>query len=136
MAFDDEIIAIYSPKKTYLIPDGEYEGQCIEVKKGEFYGHPKVYLKFKIIQGQHIGVELWMSFNLYKKVTRHSKFYEAWVIANKNIRPKPNDRMSAKLFLNKIFKVRVGKVALNKRQQKLSPDEIYSVIREISELCA
>lgn len=132
----DDIVVTYAPKKICLIPDGVYEAQCIEIKRGEFYGHPKIYLKFKIIQSQHEGVELWMPFNLYKKITRHSKFYEAWVISNKGTKPKANDRMSARLFLNKIFRVQVGKVETDKRQRKLSPDETYSVVREILELCA
>lgn len=130
-----DIVVTYAPKKTYLIPGGVYEAQCIELKRGEFYGHPKIYLKFRIIQGQHEGIELWAPFNLYKKVTRHSKFYESWIIANKGIKPKANDRLSARLFLNKIFKVQVGQVDTDKRQKKLSPDEAYSVVREILELC-
>lgn len=131
----DDILITYAPKKTYLIPDGEYEAQCTEIKKGEFYGNPKIYLRFRIIQGQHEGVELWMPFNLYRKVTRHSKFYESWIVANKGVKPKANDRMSARLFLNKIFRVHVGHVDLDKRQRKLSPNETYSVVREILELC-
>lgn len=131
----DDIFVTYTPKKVYLIPEGEYQAQCIELKRGEFFGHPKVYFKFRIIQGKHEGIELWMPFNLYRKITRHSKFYEAWIIANKGTKPKPNDRMSARLFLNKIFKVRVGKVDIDRRQQKLAPDEAYSTIREILELC-
>lgn len=132
----DDILITYAPKKTYLIPDGEYEAQCTEIKKGEFYGHPKIYLRFRIIQGEHVDIQLWMPFNLYRKVTRHSKFYESWVIANKGLKPKANDRMSARLFIDKIFRVQVGHVDSDKRQRKLSPDETYSVVREILELCA
>lgn len=131
----EDIIIVYAPKKNFKIKNGTYEAQCIEIKKGQYYDWRKIYFKFQIIQGEHTGVELWMHCNLYGKVTRASKYYEVWVIANKGMRPKPNDRMSPKLLRDKIFKVRVETVTRDGKQRKLPDDEQYSIIRGILELC-
>lgn len=132
----EDVCIVYAPKKHSKIKHGIYEAQCVEIKKGQYYKWNKIYLKFQIIQGEYMGVELWIPFNLYDKVTRASKYYEAWVVANKGIRPKPNDRMSPKLFRDKIFKVKVETVTHDGKQRKLPEDEQYSIVRELKELCA
>lgn len=132
----DEINIVYAPKARCCVPAGIYEGQCVEVKRGSFYGQQKLYFKFKIIQGKYAGLEIWMPVNLYRKVARASKYFELWCLANKGIKPLPNDRMSPKIFINKIFKLKVDVVTANRKQQKLSADEQYSIVREIVELCA
>lgn len=132
----DDFLITYAPKARCCVPAGVYEAQCLEVKRGAFFGQQKLYFKFRIIQGKYESSEIWMPVNLYHKVARASKYFELWVVANKGVKPKANDRMSPKIFLNKIFKIKIETVFTNRKQQKLSDEERYSVVREIVELCA
>jgi hypothetical protein len=78
-----------------------------------------MFLKFKIITpGQYMETEIFMAMNLmntktgkpFKIVPHGSKYFEQWVIANRNIKPVRNDRMSSKIFINNIFKAVVRTV--------------------------
>jgi len=96
-----------------LIPEGTYQVCCIQIEKGtSHFKSVKMFLRFKIVTpGQYMGMEIFMAMNLtntktgkqFKKVPRGSKYYEQWVIANRNIHPRRNDRMSSKLFMNSVF---------------------------------
>ena len=78
-----------------------------------------MFLTLKIVTpGQYTDTELFMAMNLidtktnkpFKKVPRGSKYFEQWVIANKNIHPRRNDRMSPAIFKNGIFEAVVRTV--------------------------
>ncbi len=96
-----------------LIPDGNYQVCCIRIDKAaSHFKSLKMFLRFKIVDpGQYMGMELFMAMNLidtktnkpFKKVPRGSKYYEQWVIANNNIHPRRNDRMSSKIFKDGVF---------------------------------
>jgi len=102
-----------------LIPAGRYTAQCIRCEKGQsHYNSQKLFLTFKILDGEHIGVELFMAMNLidsrtnkpFKRIPAGSKYYKSWTIANYNIRPNRQDRMSPKIFKNGICEVSVRTV--------------------------
>jgi hypothetical protein len=126
---------IYAGDYEY-VPEGNYEAVATHYDRSEFYKRKKLYLWFKIINNKHEGTKIFMPFNLYKKVTRGSKYYEAWVLANKGIRPKANDRMSPKIFLKKVFEINVRTVISGRKQNALSNDERYSIVEEILTICA
>lgn len=103
-----------------LIPEGTYEVCCIRTEKGRsHFKSLKMFVWFRIIDdGQYMGTELFMAMNLidtrtgkpFKKVPRGSKYFEQWVIANKNVHPARNDRMSSKIFMNGVFEAVVRTV--------------------------
>lgn len=119
------------------VPDKVYEAIVTRYDWGEFYQRKKLYLWWKIISiGPHEGKELFMPFNVFKKITKSSKYYEAWILANKGIRPKKNDRMSPKVFKNKIFSIKTRTVVSGRKQGELAKNDCYSVVDEILEICA
>jgi hypothetical protein len=103
-----------------LIPEGTYHVCCVKIEKGaSHFRSLKMFLRFKIVTpGQYMDTELFMAMNLidtktgkpFKKVPRGSKYFEQWVIANRNINPRRNDRMSSKIFMNGIFEAVVRTV--------------------------
>lgn len=103
-----------------LIPEGAYQVCCIRIEKGaSHFRSLKMFLGFKIITpGEYMDTELFMAMNLidtktgkpFKKVPRGSKYFEQWVIANKNIHPLRKDRMSPAIFRNGIFEAVVRTV--------------------------
>jgi hypothetical protein len=103
-----------------LIPEGTYQVCCIRTEKGtSHFRSLKMFLRFKIVDpGQYMETELFMAMNLIntrtgkpsKKVPTGSKYFEQWVIANKNISPSRNDRMSSAIFKNGIFEAVVRTV--------------------------
>lgn len=102
-----------------LIPDGIYQAQCIHYEKGNsHHKSTKLFLHFKIIEGRYFEEKLFMAINLtdsktgkeFRKVPRGSKYYESWVIANNNQLPSRGDKMSPKIFKDRIFEVKTRKV--------------------------
>jgi hypothetical protein len=98
-----------------LIPDDKYQVKCIHYETGRSHHNSiKLFLHFKIIEGKYFETTLFMAINLsdsrtgkeFKKVPSGSKYYESWVIANNNQLPSRGDRMSPKVFKNKIFEVK------------------------------
>ena len=106
-------------KNWPLIPDGTYLAQCIHFEKGQSHHNSlKLFLHFRIYEGQFEGSELFKAMNLtdsktgkeFKKVPRGSKYYEAWVIANFNELPARGERMPPRIFKNGIFEVKTRTV--------------------------
>jgi len=104
MQNDDDFVA---DESRPLIPEGTYHVRCIHIEEGIYKGTLKMYLKFIIVYPeQYKGTELFMAMNLsdsktkmrFKKVPRASKYYEQWVIANLDIHPSRDDRMSPLKF--------------------------------------
>ena len=113
------------------IPEGTYGVQCIEVQKGIFcFGSFKIFLKFKITSPSiHEGTELFMAMNQYEKVPPGSRYYEQWVIANGNIKPARNDRMSPAIFKNHFFEAVIRTVKPKFKDGTEKPDCFnYSII--------
>jgi hypothetical protein len=118
------------------VPEGKYEAIVIRIERGEFYRRKKLYIWFQIVeQGNENGKEVFMPFNMYKRITRGSKYYAAWLIANKSQKPKKNDRMSPKIFKGKVFSIKVRTVITGSKNDVLTGGEKYSVVDEILELC-
>jgi hypothetical protein len=102
-----------------LIPEGRYIAQCIRCEKGQsHYNSLKLFLTFKITEGEFMGTELFMAMNLissktkkpFKQFPAGTKYYKNWTIANNNNRPNRSDHMSPKIFKNVIFEVSVRTV--------------------------
>jgi hypothetical protein len=118
-----------------LIPEGTYHAQCIRIEKGySHYKSLKMFLRFKIIDnGPQMDTELFMAMNLldtktgkpFKKVPIGSKYYDSWVIANNNILPSRNDRMSSNIFRNVLFEVVVRTVKPKFPDGTEKPDCFY-----------
>jgi hypothetical protein len=114
--------------ETYpLITEGTYGVQCIEVQKGIFcFGSFKIFLKFKITSPSiHEGTELFMAMNQYEKVPPGSRYYEQWVIANGNIKPTRNDRMSPTIFKNHFFEAVIRTVKPKFKDKTEKPECFY-----------
>ena len=122
-----------------LIPEGTYHVCCIRIEKGaSHFRSLKMFLGFKIVTpGQYMDAELFMAMNLidtktgkpFKKVPRGSKYFEQWVIANKNIHPHRKDRMSPAIFKNGIFEAVVRTVKPTFKDGTEKPDSFhYSVV--------
>jgi len=70
------------------------------------------------------------------RVKSGSKYYKTWVMVNGWMRPSKNARMSPRLFLNKIFKIKT-RVVKPKHHDKLMPETFwYSVVDEIIQVIA
>ena len=102
-----------------LIREGFYLVQCLGCEKGQSHRNSsKLFLWFKIIDGEHLGEKLFMAINMidpktkapYKPFPEGSKYYQSWVIANNNQKPQRGDRMSAKIFKGGIFEAYVRTV--------------------------
>ena len=121
-------------EKRPLIPEGKYNVQCIRIEKSySHYKSLKMFLTFRIIDGPHMGIDLFMAMNLidsrtgkpFKTVPRGSKYYENWVIANNNYLPSRKNRMSSAIFKNGIFEVVVRTVKPKFPDGTEKPDCFY-----------
>ena len=113
------------------IPEGEYEAIVKNYNFSEYYARKKLFLWFRLINNKYEETEIFMPFNMSKNMRRGAKYYEAWILANRGIKPKKNDRMSPKIFSNKVFKIKVRTVVSGSKQNKLSREDQYSVVNEI-----
>lgn len=121
-----------------LIPEGEYLAQCIELKVIRYFDSHRLRLWFKILEGQYADTVLELFLNLmdgktgsrFKNVPPASNYYKNWFIANNCRQPERRDRMSHKLFLNGIFKVRVRNASPRypNSREKMPDGMQYSVI--------
>lgn len=122
-----------------LIPEGTYLVSCVRIEKAaSHFRSLKMFLHFKIVTfGQYMGTELFMAMNLlstktgkpFKQVPRGSKYFEQWVLANNNVFPMRNDRMSPKIFLNSVFEAVVRTVKPKFQDGTEKPDSFhYSIV--------
>ena len=118
-----------------LITKGKYEVVFLRVEKGWLYGGMKVYLHFQIVSpGEFHGKECYMACNVKQdgKWGASSKFYQAWVLAAGR-KPDRFDRMSTKVFRDKVFLAQVRVVTTNARNLVRSHLLQYSVIDDLLE---
>jgi hypothetical protein len=133
---DEELVA---DEDRLRIAEGVYLAQCIKIEKMRYYRTLKLHLRFKVIDGEHFGMESNLFINMtdskgrkFKKVPPASNYYKNWVIANYGNPPTRGDRMSPKVFLNGIFRVVVRDAVPRFPDGKAMPDSIhYSVISHL-----
>lgn len=130
---------LFADESRPLIPEGIYQVSCVRFEKASSHFRTlKMFLHFKIVTpGQYMGTELFMAMNMidtktgkpFKQVPRGSKYYEHWVLANNNIFPLRNDRMSPKIFLNGVFEAMVKTVKPKFPDGTDKPDSFhYSIV--------
>lgn len=123
-----------------LLPDGTYEVQCERYDNSFVLGKAKkLFLHFKIIQmGEYNGEKLFMAFNVpYNgKFSRGSKYFTAWSQVNDWKPPSRNAKMSPRIFVKKIFKVKTRTVKPMHNGKKTPSSMWYSVVDSIIEVVA
>jgi hypothetical protein len=122
-----------------LIPDRVYTAQCVRYDDTFVLAKArKLFLLFRIIDlGEHHGKEIFMAFNIPydNKIKQGSKYYKTWVLANGWTKPSRNAKMSARLFINKIFEVKTRTVKPKLPNGKEMPRQFwYSVVDSILEV--
>ena len=119
-----------------LIQDGKYEAQCVGYNTNFCLGKArKLFLIFRILaEGEHYDKNLFMAFNMpYNgRIKTGSKYYKTWCMVNGWQRPSRNAKMSPRLFLKKIYKVKTRTVKPLYNGKKEMPEQFwYSVVDEI-----
>ena len=123
-----------------LIPDGVYETQCVKYDSTfQFMKTRKLFLHFRLLEhGPHFGKQIFMAFNMpdKKKIRMGSKYYKTWCMVNGWKQPSKNAKMSPRLFLNKIYKVKTRPVKPRHHGKKMPKEFWYSIVDEILEVVA
>jgi hypothetical protein len=99
----------------------------------------KTFLNFKIIsEGKHHGTKIFMAFNMpYNgRIKTGSKYYKTWCMVNDWQKPSRNAKMSPRIFLNKIYKVKTRTVKPPHNGKEMPKQFWYSVVDEIKEVNA
>ena len=121
-----------------LVPTGNYEVFFTKAAKHSMWNQEKLFLWFRIVTaGEWNSHDLYMACNVARggRWTPSCKFYMAWVLAAGR-RPNRRDRMSTQVFRNKIFRARVKVVTTTAKRDRRTPEQQYSVIDELLEVCA
>ncbi|QOJ35220.1 MAG: hypothetical protein HRU82_09780 [Nitrospira sp.] len=117
------------------VPEGDYDLVFLKGdKKHMFGGGERSFLWFKIITpGDWMGTQLFMTCTvpLKGKWSPSHKFWLAWVLAAGK-RPTRGDRMSTRIFRNKVFRGRVRIVTKTARQTLRTKEQQYSVVDELA----
>lgn len=124
---------VFAGDYEYL-PEGTYQAVAIRHEISEYFGNRKLYLWFQIIDGVHAGKELFMPFNFPLKISRNSKYFKSWLVANKGIRPAQNNCLSRKIFMKKVFTVKTKTVIKGSEGSSLSVEERYSIVDKLIEV--
>ncbi len=114
-----------------LIPETEYEAQATGFKIVPFHQHKKIYLRLRIIAGEHFGKEVWCVLQHYDKFSPRSYFYQAWVIAQQRL-PRRGERLHPNHLCGHVFRIRSRTVATNERGDPIPELLRYSVAEIIS----
>ena len=139
-ADDEELELLNNADIPSAIPDGDqYEVSFVRWEKAFLWGHEKLFLWFVLqTHGPWINERFYMVCKVASKGkwTPSSKFWRMWVLANGK-QPARHDRLSTKVFRNKIFRARIRKV-MNTSKQHIPRtfDQQYSVIDELLEVKA
>lgn len=115
-----------------LIPDGEFEAECTGYNTGHYCRIPKLFLNFQLINEPYRDVELFMSFNMpfNGEIRVGSRYYKTWAKVNRKL-PSREAKMSPRIFLNKIYKVKTRTVKPRDGGEELGEDCYYSIIDSI-----
>lgn len=122
-----------------LIPDGFYTAQCISYNYGFIVGGKakKLFLHFKILsEGKFFGIEIFRAYNMPKdgKIKLGSDYYKAYCLAYGWNKPSRRDRMSPKIFKNKIFKIKTRKATPKYGNKEMPENFKYSVVDYIADV--
>jgi hypothetical protein len=119
------------------IPNGDkYELTFLRAEQRCQWGQQKVFMWFQMqTPGEWLGQEFYMACNIAPKGrwTASCKFWKSWVLAAGR-RPTRADRMSTRIFRNKIFRARMRKVLKTAKQTDRIPAQQYSIIDELLEV--
>lgn len=123
-----------------LLPDGVYEAQCNKYDSKFCLGKTrKLFLTFRITEmGEYHGSEIFMAFNMPydRKIKTGSKYYKTWVMVNDLQKPSRNTLMSARIFKNKIFRIKTRTTKPEHNGKEMPKDFWYSVVDKILEVIA
>jgi hypothetical protein len=121
-----------------MLPNGIYDAQCVKYDSKFVLGKTrKVFLNFRIIeQGEHNGKIIFQAFNMpYDgRIKTGSKYYKTWCMVNGWNKPSRNAKMSPRLFLKKIYKVKTRTVKPAHNGKEMPKQFHYSVVDEILEV--
>jgi hypothetical protein len=121
-----------------LIPEGKYNVGFLRAEKKWLWGCEKVFLWFEILDvGEFQRAELYLACNAPKKGEKgklaiSNKYIQSWVLAAGK-RPDRSDRMTTRVFQDKVFLGQVRAVTTNARKLPRPPLLHYSVIDELLE---
>ena len=122
------------------VPDGIYEAECFDCHPGFYAGVPKLFLRFRLLNvsdknDPNKNVELFMAFNMpYDgRIPVGSKYYKTWTKVNGRL-PSRNARMAARLFMNKLYKVKTRTVKPTDGGEELPQHFHYSIVDSILEV--
>ena len=118
-----------------FVPDGLYDALCIGYTRGYYGNRPKMFLMFEITSdGVFDKEQIPMYFNMpyTGDIPRGSKYYTTWCKVNGGI-PSRNAKMSPRIFLNKLFRVKTRTVHPKNAGEFLPSDFHYSIIEGIIE---
>ena len=117
------------------IPDGEYEVKFVGAEESHQWNSDKIFLWFEMLTpGEWEGKEFFMACNARKdgKWGSSHKYMHAWTLASGK-RPPRRDRVSTKVFCDKVFKVRMRTVSKDANQRARTPAQQYSVVDQLLE---
>jgi len=116
------------------IPPGEYEAVCYKVENGTGWGYQrKLYFRFVIHGGRYNDADLFMACSYPKKISYRTKLYKQWMLALGKP-PAKGQRFSHRVFLNRMFKNKVGDTERKHDDGKKLPNFAqYSVVKTILE---
>ena len=121
-----------------LIPNGTYEAQCIKYdSKFVLRKTRKVFLTFKILNlGEHQGKQIFQAYNMpYDgRIKTGTKYYKTWCMVNRWNKPSRNAKMSPRLFINKIYKIKTRTVKPLHDGKEMPENFRYSVVDAILEV--
>jgi len=86
----------------------------------------------------HFGKTIFMAFNIPydRRIKQGSKYYKIWCMVNGYTKPSRNATMSPRLFLNKIYrvKIRTVKPRMPNSKKEMPEDFWYSIVDSIVEV--
>jgi hypothetical protein len=131
-----------APDTHPLIIPGVFPAVCLKYEPFRHFRYPKtrkLHLHFQVFHDDSDPknyTDLSRFLNYSRTPGRGSDYYKEWVIANGGNPPKRKDRMSPKIFVEKIFDVRVRTVKQDRDSDPLHRNLRYSVVGKILRLVA
>lgn len=135
MADSDDIEFDNKSQIPSAIPDGDqYEVVFVRYDQHHLWTQKKLFLWFVLqTHGPWFGEQFYMVCTVADKGKWRpsSKYWRNWVLANGK-QPNRDDRLSTKVFRNKVFRARFRKVVKTSKPNIVRPPELqYSVIDEL-----
>ncbi|MHB8562675.1 MAG: hypothetical protein ACYDDA_01790 [Acidiferrobacteraceae bacterium] len=123
-----------------LIPDGEYTATCSGWKTAYIFRAPKLYLRFRIIDGPYSGAELFAAFRMsaligkpgpngkFKAQRRSRLVLMLAALTGQRLR---GDRLALRWLTRCVLRIKTRTVAQNYKQSKLPKCLHYSIVDDI-----